>query len=230
MTVLILFGCVRSEDTRGAEAESGAGTEIETKDAGSSQPRQSSGGIFGSRGRGSGGQEPGDGETETDPEPKVDQSTESELPLVELPLEALSQLPDEPRWARDARIGVLTTTRVSGDPEGIRATEVARDFLYALLAGESVTGDFYDSVTAETVTDRLRAECDGFRVGVAERLPQGEWNAPYRCLLSGKPAPLGGTLYVTLGDRDQVLDATVERLEELERVEPESLREQSAPF
>jgi hypothetical protein len=53
---------------------------------------------------------------------------------------------------------------------------------------------------------------------------------PYRCLLEGNPIPFKGTVFVTLGDRDLVVDGTLERVEEIDRVAPESIRAEETPF
>lgn len=236
LTTLVFSSCLRREGASSqTEQEGDAGVQSAApQDSESSGAPDRRSGIFGSRGRGSGRDEPDtpqSGEAQKGgKETQAPASVEGDFPPVELPLEQISQLPEEPHGAKDARIGALTTSRLGSDPQGTRARELVRAFLAALIQGEVVTGNFYDPVTAEGLTDRLRAECDGFRVGIAERLPQGEWAVPYRCLLEGNPIPFKGTVYVTLGDRDLVVDGTLERVEEIDRVAPESIRAEETPF
>ena len=149
---------------------------------------------------------------------------------VELPLTLLNEFPEEPNWARDARIGTLQTTLLTGDPQALRATRSGEEFLEDLIAGATEGESFHDSITAAQFLETLRAECDGFRVGVAQRLPQTEWAVPFRCLLRGEPVPLSGTLYVNLEGSPVVVDGSLEQLPEVERVEPEAAREESTPF
>ncbi|MFW5976031.1 MAG: hypothetical protein ACOCRY_01990 [Alkalispirochaetaceae bacterium] len=223
LTTLVFSSCIRRD-----------GESASRQEPGDSEARDGRSAVFDGRGRGSGDEEPDasrGGETQQGgEEAEAPAAGEGEFPPVELPLERISQLPEEPRWARDARIGVLTTSRLSSDPQSTRAGELAREFLEALIQREVVTTDFYDPVTAEGLIERLRAECDGFRVGIADRLPQGEWAVPYRCLLKGNPVPFRGTIYVTLGDRDLIVDGTLEVVEKLDRFEPEALRAQETPF
>lgn len=220
LILLALAGCPREEEGPGEGQRAGEGSSTGSpSDAGAlpgtagetQTPRQSQ-----STGRPGGAAER--------PRPR------EEIAPVELPLELLGGLPEEPNWAKDARIGELRRSRVTGDPQALRATAGAESFLQGVVAGEALTDNFYDLITAESLVDRLRSECDGFRLGVAQRLPQGEWAVPFRCLLGGDPVPLKGTLYLELDGGERVVDGTLEYLKRMERFEPESVPQESTPF
>ena len=150
----------------------------------------------------------------------------------EVPLQLLTGFPETQKWPEDARIGPLSATRLSADAQTRAVLREARDFFAVLLGGsvDEAVQHFYDAFAAESFVSGIQESCLDVRVGIPERLPQGEWSVPFRCLGETGPAPVQGRLFVARKGEMEVVDGVVAEAEPLDEISPEERRENRIPF